>query len=60
VQFDLDFLKKYFPDCLYAFGIDTFQLAQTFVHYAPSYALEVLIEHLKTKDAELLPWLESY
>lgn len=31
----------------YRASIDTMQLAQTVVHYAPSYALEVLIENLK-------------
>jgi hypothetical protein len=71
----LDFLNKYFPSLPcgqaglpYAFAVDTFQLSQAFVHYAPSYALEVLIQHLQEKDsasgslsgASLLPWLESY
>ncbi|PJA48057.1 MAG: hypothetical protein CO170_03800 [candidate division SR1 bacterium CG_4_9_14_3_um_filter_40_9] len=68
-QFDLDFLKRYFPSMTYAFAVDTFQFSQTFVHYAPSYALEVLIQHLQEKDsapangtnrASLSPWLESY
>jgi len=35
----------------YAFAVDTFQFSQTFVHYAPSYALEVLIQHLQEKDS---------
>ena len=60
VQFDLDFLKKYFPSLTYAFGIDTFQLSQAFVHYAPSHALEVLVEYLKEKDPELSPRLKAY
>lgn len=60
IKFDLDFLSTYFPGLSYAFAIDTFQLSQTFVHYAPSHALEVLIQHLQEKDPELLPWLEMY
>ena len=49
IGFDLDFLKKYFPSLKYATSIDTLTLAQTIVHYAPSYALEVLIENLKAE-----------
>ena len=49
-MFDLDFLQKYFPTLHYHTHIDTFQLAQTIVHYAPSYALEVLIENLKSES----------
>ena len=48
ITFDLDFLKKYFPSLTYYNQIDTMPLAQTIVHYAESYALEVLIENLKT------------
>lgn len=47
IGFDLDFLKKYFPSLTYHAQIDTMNLAQTIVHYAPSYALEVLIDNLK-------------
>lgn len=50
IKFDLDFLEKYFPECKYAGSIDTYPLSQTFVHYAPSYALEVLVAHLQTKE----------
>ncbi len=49
INFDLDFLKKYFPTLTYHEKIDTMPLAQTIVHYAPSYALEVLIENLKSE-----------
>lgn len=49
ITFDLDFLKKYFPSLTYYDQIDTMPLAQTIVHYAQSYALEVLIENLKTE-----------
>ncbi|MEI8092482.1 MAG: 3'-5' exonuclease [bacterium] len=50
IKFDLDFLEKYFPECKFAGSIDTYPLSQTFVHYAPSYALEVLVAHLQTKE----------
>ncbi|MFA7298874.1 MAG: 3'-5' exonuclease [Candidatus Absconditabacterales bacterium] len=49
VKFDLDFLNKFFPTLTYHTQIDTMPLAQTIVHYTPSYALEVLIENLKTE-----------
>ena len=50
IKFDLDFLDKYFPECKYGWSIDTYPLSQTFVHYAPSYALEVLVAHVQTKE----------
>ncbi|MCX6822676.1 MAG: 3'-5' exonuclease [candidate division SR1 bacterium] len=50
IKFDLDFIDKYFPECKYAGSIDTYPLSQTFVHYAPSYALEVLVAHVQTKE----------
>lgn len=49
IWFDLNFLNKFFPSLSYHAQIDTFPLAQTIVHYAPSYALEVLIENLKSE-----------
>ena len=49
IWFDLDFLKKYFPSLTYHSSIDTMSLAQTIVHYTASYALEVLIENLKSE-----------
>ncbi len=49
IGFDLDFLNKYFPSLTYHTKIDTMNLAQTIVHYTPSYALEVLIENLKSE-----------
>lgn len=49
IDFDLAFLRKFFPQLEWKFSIDTFRLAQTLIHYAPSYALEILIESLKTK-----------
>lgn len=44
-------MTKYFPTLKHYKQIDTFSLAQTIVHYAPSYALEVLIENLKSERA---------
>ncbi len=49
IAFDLDFLNKFFPTLTYHSKIDTMPLAQTIVHYAQSYALEVLIENLKSE-----------
>lgn len=49
IQFDIDFLKKYFPNIEYYDQIDTMYLAQNFVHFAPSYALDVLVEYLFPK-----------
>lgn len=50
ISFDVAFLERYFPGVEYDCCIDTFNLAQTFVHFAPSYALEVLIEYLNDKE----------
>lgn len=49
IGFDLEFLKKYFPTLTWGAEIDTFRLAQNLIHYAPSYALEVLCESLQQK-----------
>ncbi len=49
IRFDLDFLKKYFPNLRWKAEIDTFRLAQSLIHYAPSYALEILSESLQSK-----------
>ncbi len=49
IQFDLDFIHKYLPDIKYYDSIDTMYMAQNLVHFAPSYALDVLVEHLMTK-----------
>ena len=48
IQFDIDFLKKYFPDIKYFDSVDTFYLAQNLVHFPLSYALDVLVESLMT------------
>ncbi len=49
IEFDLNFIKKYFPDINYYDTIDTFVMAQNLVHFAPSYALDVLVEHLMSR-----------
>ena len=46
VDFDISFLKKYFPDIKYYDKIDTFYLAQNLIHFPLSYALDVLVESL--------------
>lgn len=49
IQFDIDVIHKYLPDIKYYDSIDTMYMAQNLVHFAPSYALDVLVEHLMTK-----------
>ena len=49
IAFDLSFLNRFFPSLKYAFSIDTFQLSQAMIPYAPSYALEILSSHLEEK-----------
>jgi len=49
IAFDLSFLNRFFPSLKYSFSIDTFQLSQAMVPYAPSYALEILSSHLEEK-----------
>lgn len=50
IGFDRDFLCRYSPDVEISDMIDTFPLAQSLVHFAPSYALEVLIGFLYKKN----------
>ena len=35
IGFDLEFLKKFFPNLKWKAEIDTFRLAQSLIHYAP-------------------------
>ncbi len=58
IKFDLDFLEKYFPTLKYRGSIDTYKLAQYFVHYAPSYALEVLVTELSNKEPTFKEFLK--
>lgn len=50
IQFDIDFLQRYFPELPYFDKIDTYWIAKHFVHFPSSYALEVLVELLKEKE----------
>lgn len=49
INFDLSFLRKFFPSLTWKSEIDTFKLSQDLMHYVPSYAQEVLIQHLQSK-----------
>ena len=49
IAFDLSFLNRFFPPLKYTFSIDTFQLSQAMVPYAPSHALEILSNYLEEK-----------
>ena len=49
IQFDIDFIERYFPDIWYYDSIDTFNMSQNLVHFAPSYALDVLVEYLMSR-----------
>jgi DNA polymerase III epsilon subunit-like protein len=46
VAFDIAFLERYFPDVTYKASIDTYTLAQNYIHFVPSFALEVLYQYL--------------
>ncbi len=50
IEFDIAFMQKYFGEVQYYSTLDTLILAQSFVHFAPSYALDVLVEHLLSKE----------
>lgn len=49
IAFDLAFLEKVYPDFLIHSSFDTFQLAQALIPYPPSFALEILMQHLEEK-----------
>jgi DNA polymerase III epsilon subunit-like protein len=59
IQFDISFLRRYIIDFCYARAVDTFPLAQSLVHFAPSYALEVLVSYLQHKDKDFVSWFEK-
>ncbi len=59
IAFDLSFLNRFFPSLEYAFSIDTFQLSQAMVPYAPSYALEILSQYLEEKPL-FLKWKSDF
>ncbi len=47
ITFDIQFVEKYFGEISYHAVVDTFPLTQRLVHFAPSYALDVLSEYLQ-------------
>lgn len=47
IDFDLAFLKRFFPDFVFAYSIDTLAWMRNFVHYAPSYSLDVLVKRIE-------------
>ena len=59
IAFDLSFLNRFFPSLKYAFSIDTFQLSQAMVPYAPSQALEILSNYLEEKPL-FLQWKSKF
>ena len=42
IEFDIAFLQKFFPDITYLGHIDTYTRSQNFIHFVPSFSLEVL------------------
>ncbi len=60
VDFDIHFLKKYFPNVQIYGWLDTYLWSQKLVHFAPSYALEVLVEYLYEKDASFTKIAQNY
>lgn len=59
INFDLAFLEKFFLGLPYYASFDTFQLAQALIPYAPSSALEVLMQHLEDKPL-FLEWKTKF
>jgi DNA polymerase III alpha subunit (gram-positive type) len=59
INFDLAFLKRMLPDVQYHAAFDTFQFAQALVPYPPSYALEILVQHLESKPL-FLEWKSKF
>lgn len=60
IDFDLAFLTKYFPQIKYTHKIDTYTMSLQYIHFAPSYALEVLIEHLIQKEKKFAEISDRY
>ncbi|MDR2541375.1 MAG: hypothetical protein LBD11_06565 [Candidatus Peribacteria bacterium] len=59
INFDLAFLKKMLPDFQMHASFDTFQLAQALIPYPPSFALEILMQHLEGKPL-FLQWKSKF
>jgi hypothetical protein len=49
ISFDIGFLKKFFPWCMFAHSIDTYSLAASSIPYLKSYSLESIDHHLTEK-----------
>lgn len=49
VSFDVALLERFFSGIVYDRMIDTYERSQVFLHFVPSFALEVLCEYLKDK-----------
>lgn len=51
VGFDMAFAERFFPWLAYVWTIDTYPRSQNFIHFVPSFALEVLCQYLlKNKE----------
>jgi len=49
ISFDIGFLKKFFPWCIFRDSIDTYTLASSSIPYLKSYSLESIDHHLNDK-----------
>ena len=49
ISFDIWFLRKFFPWCMFAYQIDTYPLAASSIPYLKSYSLESIDHHLTEK-----------
>lgn len=56
ISFDIQFVQKYFSGLSFADSIDTFVLGSSLIHFAPSYALDILCEHLSKNTSFSLLW----
>jgi len=52
IGFDMAFAERFFPWLPHAWTIDTYPRSQNFIHFVPSFALEVLCQYLlKNKES---------
>ncbi len=59
ISFDIAILQKYL-EFKPSNQFDTYILAKTFYHFLPSYALDVINEHLRTTNSHRESWSDSY
>jgi DNA polymerase III alpha subunit (gram-positive type) len=59
ISFDIAFLQRLLPEVQYYSAFDTFQLAQALIPYPPSYALEILMQHLEERPL-FLQWKSKF